>query len=194
MMISRFSTVPVPTGFYSKKLSVNDNFPMREISPSYTREKTTAVLAVHDLRPMTSGDLRAVIEVENVSNRSPWSEASFRAELGNPFSTVNILRLEGEVAGYICYHMLFEELNILNLVTSPSFRRQGVARLLLEGAINDALAHKANMAFLEVRAGNLAAISLYASCGFQCSSRRKNYYSDGEDALVMKKNLMSKQI
>jgi ribosomal-protein-alanine N-acetyltransferase len=41
-------------------------------------------------------------------------------------------------------------------------------------------------AFLELRAGNRAALSLYEKCGFRLSSRRKKYYSEPpEDALVM---------
>ena len=163
---------------------------MGEISLSCALKKTTEILTGHDLHPMTQSDLRAVIEVEKASHSYPWSEASFRAELNNPFSRVYILRLDGEVAGYICYHILLEELNILNLVTGSSFRRRGVGRVLLGAAISDGLRNKANMAFLEVREGNLAAISLYASFGFQCLMRRKNYYSDGEDALVMKKDLV----
>ena len=44
--------------------------------------------------------------------------------------------------------------------------------------------------FLEVRAGNTAAIALYSACEFQEIDRRKNYYHDPEeDAVVMKKSV-----
>ena len=42
------------------------------------------------------------------------------------------------------------------------------------------------MAFLEVRAGNIPAISLYKKTGFTQVSVRKKYYQDNqEDALLM---------
>jgi ribosomal-protein-alanine N-acetyltransferase len=40
-------------------------------------------------------------------------------------------------------------------------------------------------AWLEVRAGNAAAIALYERFGFTTVGRRPGYYADGEDALVM---------
>ncbi len=139
---------------------------------------------------MTMGNLAAVIAVETRAHLRPWSETSFREELNNPFSTVNLLWQGDEVAGYICYHILVKELNILNLVTALPFRRRGVARFLLEAAMSDAFRKKVDKGFLEVRESNLAAISLYASCGFQPLMRRKNYYSDGEDALIMERTFI----
>ena len=41
--------------------------------------------------------------------------------------------------------------------------------------------------FLEVRESNYPAINLYEKSGFKEVSRRKNYYKDGETAIVMKK-------
>jgi ribosomal-protein-alanine N-acetyltransferase len=45
-------------------------------------------------------------------------------------------------------------------------------------------------ALLEVRAGNVAALALYARAGFQECGRRKRYYADtDEDALVLCRDL-----
>ena len=162
---------------------------MGEISHFDGPEKTFPAFTIKDIRRLTAGDLPAILKVENVSQTRPWSEGSFRNELNNPFSTVNILWHEDEVVGYICYHILLKELNILNLVTAPSFRRRGIARLLLDAALADGVRKKAEKAFLEVRKGNRDAISLYRSLGFQFLGCRKGYYSDGEDALVMERDI-----
>ena len=46
--------------------------------------------------------------------------------------------------------------------------------------------------FLEVRAGNAAAIALYTACEFRELDRRKNYYRDPEeDAVIMKRDTES---
>jgi ribosomal-protein-alanine N-acetyltransferase len=52
----------------------------------------------------------------------------------------------------------------------------------------------AESAVLEVRAGNKAAISLYHKLGFAEVGKRKAYYSDGEDALLMQKDLKHEEI
>ena len=44
------------------------------------------------------------------------------------------------------------------------------------------------IAYLEVRENNFAAIDLYNKFGFQQISLRKEYYSNGEDAIVMIKH------
>ena len=79
-----------------------------------------------------------------------------------------------------------DEAEILNIETLPSHRRQGLAESLLREAFNWAQANARASIWLEVRASNIAAISLYRKLGFQTINTRKRYYADGEDALVMK--------
>lgn len=45
------------------------------------------------------------------------------------------------------------------------------------------------VAMLEVRVSNGAAIALYDQLGFKQVGRRKQYYPDGEDAILMNKDL-----
>ena len=47
----------------------------------------------------------------------------------------------------------------------------------------------AGKVFLEVRVSNSAAMKLYLKCGFAGVYARTRYYPDGEDCLVMVKNL-----
>jgi ribosomal-protein-alanine N-acetyltransferase len=41
---------------------------------------------------------------------------------------------------------------------------------------------------LEVRADNIAAISLYESFGFVINGRRRDYYGAGQDAVLMQRD------
>ena len=43
--------------------------------------------------------------------------------------------------------------------------------------------------FLEVRVSNSAALALYLKCGFCGKFVRPRYYGDGEDAVIMAKDL-----
>jgi ribosomal-protein-alanine N-acetyltransferase len=56
----------------------------------------------------------------------------------------------------------------------------------LELILAEGMRAGAARAFLELRAGNDAALALYEKCGFQLTARRTKYYSEPvEDALVM---------
>jgi ribosomal-protein-alanine N-acetyltransferase len=67
-----------------------------------------------------------------------------------------------------------------------------VGSVLLDGILRQAAGLGAASAMLEVRAGNLAAQSLYAKFGFINVGIRKGYYKDnGEDALLMTADKLS---
>lgn len=75
---------------------------------------------------------------------------------------------------------------IATIGVDPGYQRRGIGRALLracEGRINLPLAR------LSVRISNNGAISLYEKEGYRTCDVWKDYYSDGEDALVMEKVL-----
>ncbi len=137
------------------------------------------------IRPMTPADLPAVLAVERASFSNPWSFSQFERELENPISNVDLLLVSGELAGYLVTWFVAGELHVLNVTTAPLFRRRGLARRLLENALERGRSRGMEKAFLEVRAGNDAAIALYGRLGFRPVGRRAGYYPDGEDALTM---------
>lgn len=88
-------------------------------------------------------------------------------------------------AGFLLAWDVADELHVLDVATHPAVRRRGVARALLQHALDHARDRAARVALLEVRASNAAAIALYASHGFAETNVRERYYADGEDALEM---------
>ena len=73
---------------------------------------------------------------------------------------------------------------ITTLAVLPDFRRQGIARALLDLGEN----HLAMPVIrLSVRASNLPAIRLYEVTGYQVVDQWRRYYAGGEDALVLEK-------
>ncbi|SDB69748.1 GNAT family N-acetyltransferase [Belnapia rosea] len=81
------------------------------------------------------------------------------------------------------------EAEILTLAVAPAARRQGLGAMLLAGAMQGAVLRGAGEMFLEVAAGNAAALALYRSAGFAEVGRRRRYYADGSDALVLRRAL-----
>ena len=143
------------------------------------------------IRALAKKDLSAVTAIERVSFSSPWSERAFIEELDNPLSHCWIL-VRGDrdgtesVLGYVCVWVFQDEIHVMNLATHPSHRRKGIARRLLNHAMEQSSHLDAANIVLEVRTSNHAAQQLYRSMGFRVVGRRSKYYKDtGEDALVM---------
>ena len=138
---------------------------------------------------MTTDDLDGVFEIERASFPDPWSVDLFKEELQNPHSFNLVVRLkslsEKSVVAYIVYWIAADEMQILDLAVDERLRRQGMGRLLIQAALKRAKDKGAIHAFLEVRRGNKAGISLYSVLGFAKIGERRKYYKDGEDAIVM---------
>lgn len=134
---------------------------------------------------MRQDDLDAVYQLECSSQKEPWSLRHFADELENPVASVDLYWCQGALAGFLCSWLISGELQIQNLATMPAMRRRGVAAKLLEHAIERGRATSLMTVWLEVRASNIPAITLYQRFGFSVCGRRAKYYPDGEDALVM---------
>lgn len=138
------------------------------------------------VRPMAEKDLDAVLAIETASFSHPWTKRHFLDELesrhGFPFVAVCA---SGEVAGYLCLKVVLDEGEILDVAVDKVFRRRGVGRLLVTHVLEKCADAGAAFLALEVRVGNVAAQELYRSLGFQETGRRKRYYQDGEDAVLM---------
>ncbi len=94
-----------------------------------------------------------------------------------------------EHQGFILSRAVGEEAEILTLAVAPVARRQGVGTALLAAALNQAAMSGAREIFLEVSRDNIGAFALYAAAGFEQVGLRRRYYSDGSDALVLRRGL-----
>ncbi len=97
----------------------------------------------------------------------------------------------GEPAGFVLARVAAEEAEILTFAVLPECRRRGIGATLLRGAAAEAAARGARTLFLEVSETNIAARALYAAVGFAGCGRRRHYYADGSDALVLALTLSS---
>ena len=133
--------------------------------------------------------LDRIYELELKCFDAPWSKASFEEALSN--RSVDILAAQsdggsGSVIGFCIVMRVLDEAEILNVGVDPYFRRRGVARTLLTQASNVLVKEGAKTLYLEVRASNAAARSLYEVLGFeQVGLRRRYYTAPSEDAVLM---------
>jgi len=144
---------------------------------------------------MNEHDLLEVVEMEQTCGLSPWGWDAYHHELGQGSAAIMLVAapagtaLEGghRLAGYIVARVIADELHVNNVAVRPELRRQGIGAALLHAAFRRAERQGSISAWLEVRAGNQAAQTLYERCGFRIAGRRKDYYHQPvEDALIMK--------
>ena len=139
------------------------------------------------IRRMTLEDVPAVHEIDALSFSLPWPERSFRFELTeNPVSRGWVAEVDGRIAAMLVLWFIIDEAHIATIATHPDFRRQGIGEQILLHALRSAYAEGARRAFLEVRAGNVAAQTMYKKYGFIVDGLRPKYYRDNnEDAILM---------
>ena len=120
-----------------------------------------------------------------------WSARAFSDLRRNPAVMAATLNdAAGTAAAFVCLALLGEEAEIHRFGVVPERRREGWGRKLLEMVLQEAERRGAARVFLEVRAGNEAAIGLYEACGFQAVARRAGYFTDPpEDGAVLRCDL-----
>jgi len=143
------------------------------------------------VRRMTLEDLPEVMEIENASFKRPWPLSAYHYELTrNDCGYYLVVRLkkkegEGPLLAYGGFWLVVDEAHICTLAVKPEWRGKGLGELILYSLLELALRLGAKIASLEVRVSNKVAQNLYRKYGFEEVGKRKGYYSDGEDALIM---------
>ncbi len=99
----------------------------------------------------------------------------------------------GAVAGFLvgCLESTGETTfgHISNLAVRPAFRNRGIGSRLVLQAERQFLLEGASAVLLEVRTSNIPGQSFYRALQYQEVYRIHAYYSNGEDAIVMMREL-----
>ncbi len=143
------------------------------------------------IRPLSEDDIDAICAIENASFSNPWTRKMFLAELnfqGFHFSRVAEDEASGQLVGYNFFWIVPEdEVQIANIAVHPDHRRQGIAQLLIDDAIQEGKVRNVTSVSLEVRESNLPARKFYEKLGFKQVGNRPNYYNHPkEDALILR--------
>ena len=142
------------------------------------------------VRAWEEKDISAICKIERESFSDPWTEGMFLDTLRFPVYHTFLVEDGGQVCGYGCLILLFEDGELANIAVAPTHRGQGVGKLLLEKMHDYARTFGAERMLLEVRVSNQSAIGLYEKYGYERYGLRENYYADGEDAYLMQRSLL----
>lgn len=126
-----------------------------------------------------------IASIEAEAAAWPWTLASIRASLALPTTRAWLATVGGRACGHLLASTVAGEGEVLTIAVRPDDRRRGYAGRLLDACEASWRAEGVEQAFLEVRAGNTPAIALYTARGWRGVGRRRDYYPDGEEAMVM---------
>ncbi len=137
-------------------------------------------------RRMEIRDVPEIARLEAAIFKDAWPAESFVAEIENTRISHPLVMEDGEgIAGYAVVWRITDEVQINNIAVAPQVQGKGYGSALLKYIIEKM--EPFNVAWLEVRVSNRAAIRLYEKYNFKTRYLRKAYYSDGEDALIMER-------
>ena len=131
----------------------------------------------------------------------PWSAEEFesllagRAVIAHAATLPDSFWRPGEgPAGFVLSRQAADQAEILTIAVAPKLRGKGIGAALLAAHLPALAASGVRSLFLEVEAGNQAAIRLYESFGFRQVGERKAYYRSASGArataLVLRRDLV----
>ena len=152
------------------------------------------------LRKFKPDDLQSVMQINRYCLPENYMDFFFM-DLQKRFpETFIVAEEDGKIIGYIMCRIevglaslglggLIRKGHVVSIAVLPQGRRKGVAYALMTRAIEGMRHYKAKLGYLEVRVTNDPGVSLYKKLGFEVTRTLHGYYSDGEDAYVMTKQL-----
>ena len=143
-----------------------------------------------EVRDMVNSDLDRIMEIEKLCFKAPWGRDDLYREINdNKLSVMQVITIDDLVVGFCDYWNTFDSGTICQIAIHPDYQKQKLGSKLLEEVLKDAKAKKIRTLTLEVRASNEKAINFYKKFGFKITLVKEAYYSNGEDAIYMIKEV-----
>ena len=125
-------------------------------------------------------ELGRVLSIEEQIQSVPWSLQLFEESLVGQH-ICRVLKVESQIQAFHIVCPILDELHILNLAVAANAQGQGFGHLLMHNVFEIAENNASKKIFLEVRASNLIAQSLYSKWQFKQIAVRKNYYRTADN-------------
>ncbi len=153
-----------------------------------------AAKAAAALVPMRWWHIPAVMVLEReLFEDEAWTQELFWSELASPLTHYLVAYADpaaADLVGYAGLSVPDRDAYIQTIGVTGAAQRRGLGRQLMVALLAEAQRRRALACWLEVRADNDAAQTLYRKLGFVDRGLRKGYYQpSGTDALVMSATL-----
>ena len=140
-----------------------------------------------EINKLTIDDVERVVELETSYLGETLGKDMLIEEINRGVACFLKATDNDFIIGYIGGYFIMDEGEILNFVVDEAYRRRGIGTKLINALINN-YPHTKSIV-LEVRKSNIIAQKFYNHLGFHQISTRINYYKNGEDALVLRKEI-----
>lgn len=118
-----------------------------------------------------------------------WSRQEFTELMETPGAVAVIAGKGSSAQGFALGRVAADEAEMLAVAVAPNAQRQGLGKALVAKLEEECAREGAQRMFLDVSETNHAARRLYDGAGYHEEGRRKAYYADGADALILTKSL-----
>ncbi len=142
------------------------------------------------IRKVEEKDIYKIVELEEEIFGETLGYEMIKNELNNPLVWFRLIEIENKIIGYIGGYFYLEDGEILNFLIDNSYQHQGYGTALFESIIQEAIEYGIKRVTLEVRESNKKGLNFYHKNNFKEISIRKHYYKNGENAIVMMKELL----
>lgn len=144
---------------------------------------------VPHVRRMRWWDIPSVEHIErNLFPDDHWSVDQWWRELAAEFNHYWVAESAHQIVGYAGLSVQVPDADIQTMAIANDYQGMGLGGQLLDFVLEAAAEFSVRFIFLEVRASNHAAMSMYESRHFKKISERRRYYPDGTDAVIMRRD------
>lgn len=117
-----------------------------------------------------------------------WNVNILKEEVNNSNSEYYVITKDDEIHAFGGLWFNIDEAHIMNIAVRDDTRRKGLGAQLLLFLIELAKKKNKKCITLEVREDNKPAIKLYEKMNFEVVGKRKRYYNNNIDAIIMTKS------
>lgn len=152
------------------------------------------------VRKAERGDIPRVIYINMRCLPENYPEFFFYYHLDNWGEAFYVAEVDGAVVGYIMNRVerglgifrktILKKGHVVSIAVLEEHRGKGIGEALMRAGMESMRdKYDAKEVYLEVRVSNQPAIKLYEKLGFRIVKVLEGYYSDGEDAYLMAREL-----
>ena len=137
------------------------------------------------IAPVQLHHLEEIAAIENSSFKKPWSKIQIQSDIQSEMDSENwVSILDEQVVGYMFCRKIMDQYHLNNIAVHPDFICRRIGTQLMRHLISILISKRVYTILLEVSVKNIPAIKFYQSFGFTSEGTRKNYYAQGENAVL----------
>ncbi|WP_417744787.1 ribosomal protein S18-alanine N-acetyltransferase [Rosistilla oblonga] len=132
-------------------------------------------------------ELPRVLEIENATFENPWGESDFKRAMDKRNHVCMVAKDDqGNVVGYMVYHLLSTGINLLVMAVDARHQGRGIGRAMVDKLKSKLTPNQRKRIVLDVRESNLGGQLFFRSMGFMATQVLKGHWDHSqEDAYRM---------